>query len=471
LQDAQQQDDNSTDVKPSATIKSSSISQKFSFIVCSLLLLAMCVFWLITSYNTQNILLQQANNLGPTLAQQTASLVTEMVLANDLISINVVLGNIIQDSGIAEVAVINVDNEVIAVASGQSEPSSFLIPLPLQATRVNQEYISEIALVDSIAGYVRITLDLSYIEAAMVNNLLFVVGATFLLLIVTTALTSTYFQYLVIFPAKLLSFSLSNIRKGDIATCPEPDNNNELGMAIRQFNATAEFLAQNTFISNIGQKLPASESESFTDNTGQQDLTILCIKMANYHYLCSTHSEEDIVNLLNKYYFFAGKVCQLYNGNVSYCAEGEVIVDFTSIKLEDEQSFYSICAAQLFLQLVGDLRDIGGKHIPCNFKLAVHSGQTVSGLYSPITQESNGLMGKTLDLTRQICDECPDNSLLISDTSFEHAGAGTRVTAEEFSIVDDEDQVITYLSDEPMSGFRFLLERQAIQLVTLYTGT
>ena len=181
--------------------------------------------------------------------------------------------------------------------------------------------------------------------------------------------------------------------------------------------------------------------------------------------------EEDIVNLLNKYYFFAGKVCQLYNGNVSYCAEGEVIVDFTSIKLEDEQSFYSICAAQLFLQLVGDLRDIGGKHIPCNFKLAVHSGQTVSGLYSPITQESNGLMGKTLDLTRQICDECPDNSLLISDTSFEHAGAGTRVTAEEFSIVDDEDQVITYLSDEPMSGFRFLLERQAIQLVTLYTGT
>jgi|TARA_B100000959_G_C14945769_1_gene609820 uncharacterized membrane protein affecting hemolysin expression len=470
LPDQQQQPDISTEVKPLAAIKSSSISRKFTVAVCALVLLSMCVFWLISSYNTQNILRQQANNLGPTLAQQTASLITEMVLANDLISINVVLGNLIQGSGIAEIAIINVDNEIIAVASEPQGQPSFLIPLPVQIASVSEEFVAEITVVDSIAGYVRITLDLSYIEVALVNNLLFVVGATLLLLIVAVTMTRTYFQYLISFPAKLLSFALSNIRKGDIATCPGPDNNNELGMVIRQFNATAEFLAQNTFISNIGHKLPKSENENFSDNTGQQDLTILCIKMANYHYLCSTHSEEDIVNLLNKYYFFAGKVSQLYNGNVSYCTEGEVIVDFTSIRLEDEQSFYSICAAQLFLQLIGDLRDIGGKHIPCKFKLAVHSGQAVSGLYSPITQDSNGLMGKTLDLTRQICDECPDNALLISDTSFIHAGVGTRVTAEEFSIVDDDYQVITYLSDEPMSGFKFLLERQAIQLVTLYTG-
>jgi hypothetical protein len=74
-----------------------------------------------------------------------------------------------------------------------------------------------------------------------------------------------------------------------------------------------------------------------------------------------------------------------------------------------------------------------------------------------------------LDITRQICKECPDNSLLISEPCFQHAGAGTRIDAEEFSIVDDELQIITYISSDPMSDYKLLLERQAIQLVTLYS--
>ena len=52
----------------------------------------------------------------------------------------------------------------------------------------------------------------------------------------------------------------------------------------------------------------------------------------------------------------------------------------------------------------------------------------------------------------------------------EHAGAGTRVSAEQFSIVvDDEEQIMTYFSHAPMSDYKLLLERQAIQVVTLYS--
>ena len=81
-----------------------------------LLSLAMCVFWLISNYNTQNILRQQADNLGNVLAQQTATQLTELVLANDLISMNVILGNLAKNSSIGEIAVVNIDNEIIAAA-------------------------------------------------------------------------------------------------------------------------------------------------------------------------------------------------------------------------------------------------------------------------------------------------------------------------------------------------------------------
>lgn len=429
----------------------------------------MCIFWLISNYNTQNLLRQQADRHGQILAQQVALQVTELVLTNDLISMNVVLNSLTRGSSISEIAVINVNNEVIAAASGNVPESRTLIPLPLTFSAVPEEYLASITLQDSTAGYVRLRLDVSYIEAGIVNTLLLISAATLLLLIVGIAVTSLYFQYLVSFPANLLAFAISNIRKGEIDTCPEPENNNEISAAIRQFNTTAEFLAQNTFLDNFGKRKPTTEQQSFKIEPGTQDVTLLTIKMANFHYLASTLSEELLVSLLNKYYFFAGKVSQLYSGQVSYCAEDEIVINFGSDQLEEEQAFYATCAGQLFLQLVGDLSDVEGQHIPVKFKLAVHSGKAVSGLYSPVTQETNNITGRTLDITRQICRECPVNSLLISEQCFQHAGAGSRIDAEEFSVVDDDLQIITYISSEPMSDYKLLLERQAIQLVTLYS--
>jgi uncharacterized membrane protein affecting hemolysin expression/class 3 adenylate cyclase len=449
--------------------KNTQISRKFATAVCLLLLLAMCVFWLISNYNTQNILRQQADNLGKLLAQQTATQLTELVLANDMISMNVILGNLARNSSIGEIAVVNIDNEIIAAARSELETPTTIIPLPIQLNRVQADYQAPINVAGSTAGYVRLSLDLSYIETGIVNNFLFVLAATFLLLIVAVTLTTTYFQYLVSFPANLLAFAISNIRKGEIETCPEPNNHSELSMAIRQFNATAEFLAQNTFLDNFGHRKPEVDPKQFTPSYGTQDVTLLSIKMANFHYLASTLSESTLVNLLNKYYFFAGKVAQLYNGKVTYCSEDEVVINFASEKLEEEQAFYAICSGQLFLQLVSDLNDIEDEQLAAKFKLAVHSGPAVSGLYSPVTQEKNNLTGKTFDATRKICDEAPNNSLLISEHCFDHAGAAARIDAQEYSVIDDGVEMKTYLSNDPMSDNYLLIERQAMQLATLYS--
>ena len=442
------------------------ISRIFSAALCLVVTLAMCIFWLITSYNTRNLLQQQANELGQVLAQQTATQLTELVLVNDLISINVVLVNLTRDSSIAEVAVLDIDNNVIAETVGSQSRTSPLIPLPLD--NIQAEYFAPISFADSVAGHVRVRLDLSYIEVSSVNNLLLIIGATLLLVVISWSLSTTYYQYLVSFPANLLAFSLSNIRTGKIEACPEPKNKNEITAAIRQFNATAEFLVQNTSLNNL------KAGQSVTDTSGlkalsvKQDTTLLVIRLSNFHYLASTVNEETLVKLLNKFYFFASKVIQLYNGSVNHCAEGEIVVNFGDVQPEEEQSFYAVCTAQLFLLLVDDLGNIEDERIAVKFRLAVHSGHTINGLYSPIKQDSSNLTGRTLDLVREICNEAPDNAILISEPAFENAGAGTRVEAEEFKVVGDEEALTIYLSVAPSSDYALLLERQAIQLFTMY---
>ena len=464
----QDQTENSAPEAAVSTPRKAKISRKFSFAVCLLILLSMCAFWLISNYNTRNVLQQQADRLGQTLAQQTATQLTELVLANDLISINVILGNLTRNSAIAEIALLGVDNNILASASNAMAVATPIIPLPFALAAIQQEYRAPIAVSNSTAGYVRVILDLSYIETALVNNLLFITATTVLLLLLGAMLTNSYFQYMVAFPAKLLAFSLANIRKGEIDTCPEPKGENELSQAINQFNTTAEFLAQNTFLYHIGKGIPESDRDIFQSQPGRQGVTLLVIKMSNFQYLASTQGEDVIVGLLNKYYFYAGKVSQLYSGEVAYCSEEEVIINFGNMAMAEEQAFYAICAGQLFLQLLGDLNDVDGEAVGAKFRLAVHSGQAVGGLYSPITHETNNLTGKTLDLARQICDESPDNALLISGPAFEEAGAGSRVEAEVYSAGEDEFALSTYLAHEPIAEYRLLLERQAIQLVTLY---
>jgi uncharacterized membrane protein affecting hemolysin expression len=449
--------------------KSSKVSFRFSLTFGLFIILAMCCFWLINTYTTQNLQRSHTDNLGQTLANQTAGQMTEFLLANDMISMNVILSSLTQNSAVARVEVINVSGAVIAMSTSTESGPKPIVPLPFSLNLLAAQYSAPIELANSIAGTVRLTLDLSHIETGLVNSLVLNSIAAILLAAVGALLINTYFQYLVTFPANLLAFALSNIRKGEIEICPEPKNSNELSAAIRQFNATAGFLAQNTFLSNFGTRSPQIDGETFTFEPGMEDVVLLNIKMSNFQFLASTLSESAKVSLLNKFYFYAGKVSQLYSGQVTYCSDGEVLVNFAGNVLEAEQAFFAICAGQLFLQLVSDIGDVEGKTTGAKFQLAVHGGQAVGGLYSPITQKKTNLTGKTLDLCRAICNDCPDNNLLISQRCFEQAGAATRVEGQEFTVVDDDEQIIAYISSLAMSEFQTLLERQAIQLVSIYS--
>ena len=443
------------------------VSRKFSLLVCALLVLTMTIFWLLTSYSSQNILRQQADILGKNLASQTAAQVTELMLANDLISMNVVLTSLANDSTISEVSVVDINNRIIARASAKNSEIVRLIPLPIPLLSLENDYVTPISIADSIIGYVRLTLDIGYIEAGMVDNLALIMIATVLLLIVSIAITTLYYKYLINFPINLLSFYIGKIRKGEVEACPVPKDNNELTAVIRQFNATAEFLTQNTFLKNIGVSQPITEERNYKDLIGKEDTTVLLINMSNFQYLASTLSERNLASLLNKYYFYSGKISQLYNGYVCFCSEDEILINFNKIEIPEEQAFYAICGAQLFLQLFADMSQ---EVNDAKFRLAIHSGNALNLLYSPITQKMDNLSGQTLDITRMISKECPDNSILISEPAFTNAGAGTRVDAEEFGPVGGGEQVNSLLALSPMSEYKFLLQRQAVQLLKLYTN-
>ena len=444
------------------------ISGKFTLAVALLLVLAMCLFWLVSSFNTRNLLRAQADGLGQTLVEMTAAQLTELVLANDLISMNVVLSSLVRDPMIQSITVRNVDNTVISSARSRTEPRRTLFALPLPA--VSAVYRNPINLPDSVIGSVEISLDLAYIEMGTTRNLLLIIGTTLLLLLIAVVMTTTCYQYMVGFPAQLLSSALSNIRQGRIETFPEQESADEIGQAIRQYNATARFIAHNTFLGRLQNQQPQDTPEHSCEASSQLEMSLLIISMTNYQYLASTVEADRFLELMNRCYFFTDKVARLYNGSVSSCAEGEVIISFSEALTDQDQAFLSICAGQLFLQLAARINQVGDEPLQARFRLAVHSGRQLSRLYSPVTGTHNNLTGKVLDQLREIGYECPDNSLLISESVYLHAGAYSRVDADEFADIGDDELIRTYLVSTPLSDYRQLLEQQAMRLGALYPG-
>ena len=81
----------------------------------------------------------------------------------------------------------------------------------------------------------------------------------------------------------------------------------------------------------------------------------------------------------------------------------------------------------------------------------------------------DNLSGKTLDITRMISKECPNDSILISEPALTNAGDGTRVKAEDFGTVGESEKLNSYIALEPMSEYKFLLQKQTAQLLKLYS--
>ena len=148
---------------------------------------------------------------------------------------NVVLNGLVDNSTIAEINVVDVNNEIIARAQNDESGFTSVLPFSISLSSLMEEYTAPISIADSIIGYVRLELDNSYIEGSMIDNLVLIIIATLLLLIVAAAVTSLYYKYLIDFPISLLSFYIGKIRSGEVETCPVPKDNNELSAIIRQF--------------------------------------------------------------------------------------------------------------------------------------------------------------------------------------------------------------------------------------------
>src|SRR5690554_1549738 len=155
------------------------IKHKIAVSFSLLLILVLAAFWLSLKLQLEQTLAQQTDTLGGILAKQTADSVTELVLANDLLGLKVVLGQLAQEPGVASVTIADVDGLVLASTTTTS---------PLNQPDETR-YVAPITLQGALAGNVFLSLDEDLLSnpVARPDTLFYLIIAAGLVLVTATA--------------------------------------------------------------------------------------------------------------------------------------------------------------------------------------------------------------------------------------------------------------------------------------------
>lgn len=128
-----------------------------------LVALALVIYAAVMGLQFKEAMNQQADALGQSLTTQTASSATELLVSNDILSLNVLLNNLVKNPLVAHAAIYSVDNRVLAEA-GQRPAQGLLA----ENTGL---YSTQITFQEVTAGYLRISLNMQQFRQPLTISL------------------------------------------------------------------------------------------------------------------------------------------------------------------------------------------------------------------------------------------------------------------------------------------------------------
>ncbi|GGJ97525.1 AhpA/YtjB family protein [Pseudomonas matsuisoli] len=139
------------------------LALRIAFHSVVLVTLALVIYAWVMGMQFKHAMQEQADALGQSLTTQTASSARDLLVANDVISLNVLLNNLVRNPLVAHAAIYSVDNRILAEA-GERPPRSML----------NEDdglYTTPITFQEVIAGHLRVTLDMKQFQQPMTISL------------------------------------------------------------------------------------------------------------------------------------------------------------------------------------------------------------------------------------------------------------------------------------------------------------
>lgn len=440
-----------------------SLKQKFIFSFCLVLALVMSGFWFMANQLLQRTIAEQTALFAQVMAKQTADSVTELVLANDLLGLNVVLGQLAQEPGFVSATITDVDQQILAST----------LPPGVRPQGAGRLFTAPITLQDSVAGQVIFEFDDSLVEQPR-TLLLYYYGAALaagllVSLILTWRLSSHITSRL-----DLLVSQTEDVEMGDEAATITVDGNDEIGKLQQKMadllDRTLE-LQEQLAVTGMPDQDPL---DSQLQRPERRMATLLLIEVVNSNAAVELLHPVTLSTLLQQYQFYLRQASRLYRGVVTQVTGDKAMVAFDVRQCQDEHAFNALCCGQLFLQLMERLGDQqrGKSGQALEFHLSVHSGDVFfSPPWKSAKQEKDvvkpeTLIGSTVALAQELLTHAETGRILASELSYDLANGNLRFPVEPgVAVQTDKRTILTYSIPAHCGAHNELLEKQSQHLL------
>lgn len=398
------------------------IKHKITLSVSLLLILILVAFWLSLKLQLQQTVAQQTDTLGNILARQTADSVTELVLANDVLGLNVVVNQLARENGVANITISDVDGRELTSTALQG----------LREEGGSTPYVAPVTLQGAVAGYVALSLDESFLSNPVTrpDALFFIIIGAGLVLVFAASHAIA---------AQVTTPVLELVQMTEAGDEVDPDTlvasrRDEFGLLQQRI---ADLIWRQRELEEqidvIGA--PREDPEDVAGlKAERRTVTLLQVQVANSAKALDLLHPGTLSTLLQQYQFYLRQAARLYRGAVVRVNGDSVLVAFDTRRCQDEHAFDALCCAQLFARLMQKVAETqrARKAQALEFCVAVYSGDAY---FSPIWRKQKGdddkqrqesVIGKPVALVTELCGQCRPGEILVSEASFALADGNNR---------------------------------------------
>nr|MDT0250638.1 hypothetical protein [Endozoicomonas sp.] len=248
----------------------------------------------------------QADSIGQLLSEQTASAATDMLVTGDRLSLNVLLGQLVQNPYLAEASIYSIDNQRIAKAVSKTIDEDSGHPV----------YSSPIHYQDVIAGYARLSLNEDLLSQKP-KDALFVIIAISLVLLLAGLIFLQLFASGMATRLRLIERQLHSILPAGNSTPPFS-------------NGKADEIARiSAFVEQQLLEKKMAEPEEKVEGK-QETAMIVAIKVKNLSRLQQLLAPRDLQEILRTHSQIINEATSYYDGEVTYTPEGNAYLRFSS---------------------------------------------------------------------------------------------------------------------------------------------
>ncbi|MEI7950870.1 MAG: adenylate/guanylate cyclase domain-containing protein [Gammaproteobacteria bacterium] len=440
-----------------------SIKQKFTLSFSILIILSVSGFAFLAQQLFQRTLETQASNFAKIIAKQTADSVTELVLANDLLGLNVVLGQLTQEPGFVSATITDVDRHILAstMPPGSSIPTSGRI------------YSAPITVQDSVAGQVIFVFDDRQMEEPR-TRLLYLFASTLAAALLITGVLAWRLCEQITAPILLLLDQAEDFEVGDENATITVDRDDEVGLLqqrVAEIIQHQHHLQEQLAVTGMPDNEP---SDVQLQRPERRMASLLVIEMVNSTSAVELLHPATLSTLLQQYQFYLRQASRLYRGVVTQLSGDRAMVAFDVRQCQDEHAFNAICCGQLFLHLMQRLAVMqsGRNAQQLEFRLAVHSGDVFfSPLWKSPKQDKDSsrretVIGHTVSLVQELLAHASTDQILVSELSFDLANGNLRFPVSPGAgIQTDKRTILTYNIPADCGMHKELLEKQCQHLL------